>query len=180
MGIVVTDHDPGWAAWFEAESSELARALAAWLTDGIHHVGSTAVPGLAAKPILDMIAGVRDLTEAASVIPVLRDLSYAHAPHRPRALWFYKPASAGPHQHTCHLHLTEPGSDLWRERLAFRDALRTDPDLARQYQELKQRLARVRHRPERLHGGQTSIRRQRPGPLGNRTSRSYRSQEHRS
>lgn len=73
---------------------------------------------------------------------MLRDLSYAHAPHRPRALRFYKPASAGPHQHTCHLHLTEPGSDLWRERLAFRDALRTHPDLARQYQELKQRLAR--------------------------------------
>lgn len=57
-------------------------------------VGSTAVPGLAAKPILDMIAGVRDLATAASAITVLRGLSYAHAPHRPHALWFYKPASA--------------------------------------------------------------------------------------
>ena len=59
-----------------------------------------------------------------------------------RALWFYKPASAAPADHTCHLHLTEPGSDLWRERLAFRDALRADPQLAARYRELKRQLAR--------------------------------------
>ena len=66
------------------------------LQGGIHHVGSTAVLGLAAKPILDMIAGVRDLAAAAPAITALRGLSYARAPHRPDALWFYKPAPAGP------------------------------------------------------------------------------------
>jgi GrpB-like predicted nucleotidyltransferase (UPF0157 family) len=63
-------------------------------------------------------------------------------PHRPHALWFYKPASAGLDEHICHLHLTEPCSDLWRERLAFRDALRADPQLARQYQEIKRKPGR--------------------------------------
>lgn len=142
MGVTVVDHDPGWAAWFEAERAGLARVLCPWLHGGIHHVGSTAVPALAAKPVLDMIAGVRDLAAAAPAITALRGLSYAHGPHRPHALWFYKPAPAGPEEHACHLHLTEPGSDLWRERLAFRDALRADPELARQYQELKRQLGR--------------------------------------
>jgi len=58
------------------------------------------------------------------------------------ALWFYESALAGPDEHTCHLHLTEPGSDLWRERQAFRDALRADPQRARQYQEPKRQLGR--------------------------------------
>ncbi len=137
----VAAYDPGWPGRFEAEQAILEQVLAPWLCGGIHHIGSTAVPGLAAKPVLDMIAGVRDLDQAAAAIGVLSRLSYAHAPHRPRALWFCKPASAGAARHAHHLHLTEPGNDLWQERLAFRDALRADPVLASQYQELKMRLA---------------------------------------
>ena len=56
------------------------------------------------------------------------------------ALWFYKPAPAALGERTCNLRLTEPGSDLWRERQAFRDASRADPQLAGQYQELKRQL----------------------------------------
>jgi GrpB-like predicted nucleotidyltransferase (UPF0157 family) len=122
VGVQVAAYDPVWPGRFEAEQASLEQVLAPWLLGGIHHIGSTAVPGLAAKPVLDMIAGVRDLDEATAAINVLSRLSYAHAPHRPRALWFYKPAFAGT-AHTHHLHLTEPGSDLWQERLAFRDAL---------------------------------------------------------
>ncbi len=137
----VAAYDPGWPGRFAAERARLEQVLAPWLFGGIHHIGSTAVPGLAAKPVLDMIAGVRDLAEAVAAVSALSGLSYAHAPHRPRALWFFKPAFAGAAQHTHHLHLTEPGSDLWQERLAFRDALCADPVLASQYQELKMRLA---------------------------------------
>ena len=89
-----------------------------------------------------MVAGVRDLGQARPAIAVLSTLGYVHAPHRPRTLWFYKPPGTGAAQHTHHLHLTEPGSDLWPERLAFRDSLRADPALASQYQDLKRRLAR--------------------------------------
>jgi GrpB-like predicted nucleotidyltransferase (UPF0157 family) len=140
-GVAVVGYDPSWPDLFAAERADLEQALVPWLSGGIHHVGSTAIPGLSAKPILDLIAGVCDLGEARAAIAVLRLLGYVHAPHRPRALWFYKPPATGAAQHTHHLHLTEPGSDLWRERLAFRDALRADPALAAQYQDLKRRLA---------------------------------------
>jgi GrpB-like predicted nucleotidyltransferase (UPF0157 family) len=68
-------------------------------------------------------------------------LGYGHAEHRPQALWFFKPGERGLEWRTHHLHLTEPGSDLWRERLAFRDALRADPELAAEYADLKARLS---------------------------------------
>jgi GrpB-like predicted nucleotidyltransferase (UPF0157 family) len=108
--------------------------LEPWLAGGIHHVGSTAVPGLAAKPIVDMIAGVRNLDESRAAYGVLRELAYGHAPHRPAiAHHFTKPGFS--------LHLTEEGSDLWRERLAFRDALLTDTALSAEYEALKRAQA---------------------------------------
>jgi GrpB-like predicted nucleotidyltransferase (UPF0157 family) len=103
--------------------------LAPWLSAGIHHIGSTAVPGLAAKPIIDMLAGVRDLEEARAAEEPLAALGYAYREHRPEAHLFVT--------HDYGAHLTEPGSDLWRERLAFRDALRSDPELRREYEEWK-------------------------------------------
>jgi GrpB-like predicted nucleotidyltransferase (UPF0157 family) len=114
--------------------------LAPWLGRGIHHVGSTAVPGLAAKPFVDMIAEVRDLDEARAAYDPLAEAGYVHTPHRPGiAHHFDKRSSEG----RFGLHLTEPGSDLWRERLAFRDALRRDPTLCTEYEALKLRLARA-------------------------------------
>jgi GrpB-like predicted nucleotidyltransferase (UPF0157 family) len=136
--ITVLDHDPGWADRFADERARLERALAPWLHGGVHHIGSTSVPGLPAKPIIDMIAGVADLRRAAAAVAVLAEHGYTHAPHRPRAYWFHR--DDGPVR-THHLHLTEPGSDLWRERLAFRDALRADPVLRDEYRDLKIRLA---------------------------------------
>jgi GrpB-like predicted nucleotidyltransferase (UPF0157 family) len=138
VSIRVVPYDPDWPVRFERERAVLERALAPWLSAGVHHIGSTAVPGLAAKPWIDMIAGVHDLARAEAAVPVLAELSYAHAFHRPRALWFYKGLRD---EETHALHLTEPGSDLWRERFAFRDALRADPALRAEYQRLKQELA---------------------------------------
>jgi GrpB-like predicted nucleotidyltransferase (UPF0157 family) len=110
--------------------------------EDVHHIGSTAIPGLAAKPIIDMIAGVADLEQARDAIPVLVRLGYRHADHRPHeALWFYKQAGEDYDSRTHQLHLTRPGSDLWRERLAFRDALRSDGQLLAEYEALKRDLA---------------------------------------
>jgi GrpB-like predicted nucleotidyltransferase (UPF0157 family) len=136
--IVVATYDPDWVAQFERERAALERALARWLCTPVEHIGSTSIPGLAAKPILDMIAGVTSLDDAKAAIGPLTALGYVHAEHRPRALWFYRPAEG---ERTHHLHLTEPGSDIWRERLAFRDAVRADPRLVDEYQALKQQLA---------------------------------------
>ncbi|MEP6979013.1 MAG: GrpB family protein [Thermoleophilia bacterium] len=131
---VVVPYDPAWPRRFEEERALLERALAPWLAGGVHHIGSTAIPRIAAKPQIDMMAGVRDLEEARAAFEPLFELGYEETPHRPRTHHFSKPAG-GPW--TRHLHLTEPGTDLWVERLAFRDALRAEPELVAEYQALK-------------------------------------------
>lgn len=139
--IAVVPYDPEWPRRFEAERALLERVLAPWLDEGIHHVGSTAIPGIAAKPVIDMIAGVRDFEEARAAFEPVCEHSYVHTPHRPGiAHHFSKPSPRLP-ETQYGLHLTEPGSDLWRERLAFRDALRNNPALVAEYEELKLRLA---------------------------------------
>jgi GrpB-like predicted nucleotidyltransferase (UPF0157 family) len=139
--VVVVPYDPEWSRRFEAERELLESVLAQWLDGGVHHVGSTAIPGISAKPLIDMIAGVRDFEEARAAFEPLRAVSYLHTPHRPGiAHHFSKPSPLLP-ETEYGLHLTEPGSDLWRERLAFRDALRNDPALATEYEALKVRLA---------------------------------------
>jgi GrpB-like predicted nucleotidyltransferase (UPF0157 family) len=146
--IAVVPYDPEWPRRFEAERVLLERVLAPWLEGGIHHVGSTAVPGLAAKPTIDIVAGVRDLEKARTAFDPLREHSYEYEPHRPGiAHHFAKPPASRWWERTHNLHLTEPGSDLWRERLAFRDALRADPELAAEYEALKLGLAQDRRAP---------------------------------
>jgi GrpB-like predicted nucleotidyltransferase (UPF0157 family) len=98
---------------------------------------------MAAKPIVDMLAGVRDLELARSAFGPLHEHGYDHAPHRPGITHHF--VRRVPDQRSAHaygLHLTQPESDLWRERLAFRDALRDDPIIAAEYEALKLRLAR--------------------------------------
>lgn len=139
--ITIVAYDPDWAIRFDAERAVLERVLAPWLESGIHHVGSTAVPGLASKPIIDMIAGVRDFEEARAAFEPLREHSYVYTPHRPGIAHHFSKPSPSLSELTHGLHLTEPESDLWRERLAFRDALQNDPVLAAEYEDLKLRLA---------------------------------------
>lgn len=139
--IAVVPYDAEWGHRFEEERALLEHVLAPWLEGGIHHVGSTAVPGLAAKPYVDMIAGVRELDEAGAAYAPLETQGYVHTPHRPGIAHHFSKPSADLAELTHGLHLTEPGSDLWRERLVFRDALRGDPALAAEYAALKLRLA---------------------------------------
>lgn len=130
-GVVVVPYDPAWPDLFAAERRALEEVLGPWLHGGIHHIGSTAVPGLASKPIVDMIAGVRDLDEVRAAFEPLAQLGYERFPHRPEAHAFRKPGYG--------VHLTVPGSPIWNERLAFRDALRADSKLAAEYEAWKKR-----------------------------------------
>ena len=133
MERIVVPYDPEWPRLFEVERGKLEAVLAPWLGHGVHHVGSTAVVGLAAKRTIDMIAGVRDLEDARAAFEPLRALGYRYREHRPEAHLLWKPGYG--------VHLTEPNSDLWRERLAFRDALRANGELAAEYGEWKLRHA---------------------------------------
>jgi GrpB-like predicted nucleotidyltransferase (UPF0157 family) len=156
MAAVVVPPDPRSPEMFVAEGAAIGSALDGWLVGGIHHVGSTSIPGMPAKPIIDMIAGVRVLADAEVAEPALRGLGYVRAVHRTDAVLFNKGPAA---RHTHHLHLTVPGSDLWRERLAFRDVLRHDPALLAAYIELKtQLLIRSGGRPYSATGKRDFVR----------------------
>lgn len=117
----------------------MEQGIGPWVVGGIHHVGSTAVPGLDAKPIVDILVGVEDLETSRACFEPLAELEYLHAPYLPDEMhWFCKP---DPGRRTHHLHLVPHGSPRYRDELAFRERLRVDPEKARDYAELKHRLA---------------------------------------
>lgn len=139
MTIEVVDYHPQWPAMFELERQALERVAGPWLHGSIEHVGSTAVRGLASKPIIDIMLGIESLAIAEPAIEALAQLDYCYYPYKADVMhWFCKPS---PEHRTHHLHLVPFNSPLWQERLKFRDALRTDADLAEQYAALKRELA---------------------------------------
>lgn len=142
--IEIAEYDPRRAEAFQLERQVLRDALAAWLVGMPEHIGSTAVPGLAAKPIIDIMAPVQSLEASRAAIAAAGSVGYAYFPYRTEVMhWFCKPS---PSVRTHHLHLVPIGSRLWIERLAFRDALRADEDLRTEYRNLKLALAaRYRH-----------------------------------
>lgn len=138
--IVIEPYCEEWPARFELERQMLAPVLAPWLTGPIEHVGSTAVPGLAAKAVIDIMAGVLSLEASMPAIATLSSLGYLYAPYRTDSMhWFCKPS---PDVRTHHLHLVPFGSSLWNDRILFRDRLIASRHLADEYAALKRRLAK--------------------------------------
>jgi GrpB-like predicted nucleotidyltransferase (UPF0157 family) len=136
--IRVVAYDATWPARFEEERDLLEQAIGGW-AGGIHHVGSTAVPGLDAKPVIDILVGVRDLSSSRACFEPLGTVGYLYAPYRETEMhWFCKP---DPSHRTHHLHLVPAGSKRYCDELAFRDCLRAGPDLASGYVTLKRGLA---------------------------------------
>ena len=137
--VRLTPYDPAWPDAFERERVALEAAIGPWVVDGIHHVGSTAVPGLEAKPIVDILAGVEDLDSSRECFGPLAALEYLYAPYRSDEMhWFCKPH---PERRTHHLHLVPASSRRYIEELAFRDLLRAEPEVAGAYAALKRELA---------------------------------------
>lgn len=144
--IQLAPSDPTWPAQFELERAALEMAIGEWVHGGIHHIGSTAVAGLEAKPIIDILAGVDDLETTRACFEPLAALGYLYAPYLADEMhWFCKP---DPARRTHHLHLVPAGSKRYRDELAFRDRLRADPEIAARYAALKRELA-GRHRDDR-------------------------------
>jgi GrpB-like predicted nucleotidyltransferase (UPF0157 family) len=144
--IEVVKYNPQWPELFAHEQKLIAEALAQWLVGVPEHIGSTAVPGLAAKPVIDIMAPVAALASSKAAIAAAERIGYVYFPYKAQFMhWFCKPS---PEHRTHHLHLVPAGSRLWRERLAFRDALRKDAALRAEYQALKFSLA-AEHRHDR-------------------------------
>lgn len=137
--IRLCPYDPSWTTRFDEERVALEGAIGEWVVGGVHHVGSTAVPGLEAKPIIDILVGVRSLDESRVCFEPLARLGYVYAPYRVEEMhWFCKP---DPSRRTHHLHLVPVDSKRYRDELAFRDRLREDTEIAAEYLALKRSLA---------------------------------------
>jgi GrpB-like predicted nucleotidyltransferase (UPF0157 family) len=137
--VVIVPYDPEWPNTFTAERTLLSEAIAPWLVGPIEHIGSTAIPGMPAKPVIDIMAAIESLDAARPALAVLEQHQYCYAPYRTEVMhWFCKPSPA---HRTHHLHLVPFESRLWIEQLAFRDYLRGHAETAAEYAALKQRLA---------------------------------------
>jgi GrpB-like predicted nucleotidyltransferase (UPF0157 family)/predicted kinase len=142
--VELLPYDPDWAARFESERLAIQAALGPLALE-IEHIGSTAVPGLPAKPVIDLLVAVRCLGDAAACIPPLQALGYAFVdyPQNVDRRFFRKGL---PRTH--HLHIVAQGSASYCDHLDFRDALREDPRLRQEYLDLKTGLAQ-RYRNDR-------------------------------
>ena len=125
---------------YEAEKARILAAIGRWLV-AIEHVGSTAVPGLGAKPIIDITAAIRSLSDTPQCVEPLRAIGYEYVPEfeadLPERRYFRK----GPPEDHYHLHMVEQTSEFWARHLLFRDTLRAHPEVAREYERLKRELA---------------------------------------
>ena len=146
--VVVVDYDSSWPARYERERASIVAALGDVMEGvaGIEHVGSTAVPGLAAKPIIDIMVGVRELPVGERCIQPLESLGYEYRGDAgiPGRYYFRK---GNPRSH--HLHMVQHGTEFWQRHLLFRDLLRERPAVAQEYAALKKELA-VQYRTDRL------------------------------
>jgi len=142
--IEIVPYDPRWPREFEEERLRIQAALGS-LALRIDHNGSTAVPGLAAKPIIDIQVSVPSLQPLDAFAARLATIGYIHLPGADDSWcpFFHRPAS-WPHTH--HVHLVHCGGEEERRTLLFRDYLRDHPEEARNYEDLKRRLAAT-------HGG---------------------------
>jgi len=139
--VRLVPYEPAWAELYRDEEARLRAALGDHVVR-IEHVGSTAVPGLHAKPILDIVVAVRDMENAEVFERVVGPLGYEHRPEHdmPGRLYFVK--SAPDDKATHHLNITELGTECWFSHVAFRDYLCACPDVMEEYRTLKQDLAR--------------------------------------
>lgn len=136
--VRVDDYDPAWSALFAIEATRIARTCDGLELD-VEHVGSTAVPGLCAKPVVDLLVGRPPDTDVESAIQGLEAAGYVHRGNLglPGREFLRR---GNPSEY--HVHLVEVGGEHWLQMLQFRDRLRSAPDLMEQYAALKRGLAR--------------------------------------
>lgn len=139
--IVVVDYQPNWPALFQAESAFLSQALQSVLVS-LHHIGSTSVPGLPAKPVIDMLAEVRSLEALDACNPAMQQLGY-----EPRGelgiagrRYFSK---GGDERRSHHLHAFATAHPGLEKHLVFRDYFRVHSQEATRYAHLKRQLAQA-------------------------------------
>lgn len=143
--IGLADPDPAWANLAHRFASEVRDLLDGWLTSDVVHIGSTAIPGLPAKPIIDLQATAD--TPASAITSAQQPMIARLWFFVPRDLdqrpwrWFVVRADPGAQHRLAHLHLMRTGERRWQDQIIFRDRLRAAPALATEYAALKARAA---------------------------------------
>ncbi|HDX9579185.1 TPA: GrpB family protein [Bacillus pseudomycoides] len=145
--VIIEEYTTNWALQFTEEQKIITNIIGD-VAIAIEHIGSTSVAGLSAKPILDMMVGVRDLNDIDTFIEPLKTIEYEHVFHQefPNRRFFRKGLwRAGTH----HLHIYQYDSEAWNHNILFRDYLRSHPNVRQQYEQLKKELAN-KHRFDRV------------------------------
>ena len=150
-------YDPIWAQRYRVEAARVGEALGS-VPVAIEHIGSTAVPGLAGKPTIDIMAGTRSLELGVKAIARMEALGYELRGEMgvPGRRYFRKGRS---YPREFNVHVVEIDGRLWRQNIEFRDRLRADPQLAGAYEALKRELVSSAEgsRPENYGAGKASF-----------------------
>jgi len=140
------DYDPQWPILYEKEKALILGAIGRNIV-AVEHIGSTAVPGLGAKPIIDIMVAVHHLPDAIECIEPLKKIGHEYSAEQealiPERRYFRKGPSDISNKHY-HLHMVEQTSDFWEKHLLFRNCLRAHTNIAQQYYQLKKESA-ARH-----------------------------------
>lgn len=136
--VQLSRYQPEWPAQFLKERERIQRTLSP-LANSIEHIGSTSIPGMTAKPILDILVGLHSFRPDPSLIAALVELGYVYMEEScvPGRLYFIK--RSDPH---CNVHVVQYKGEIWNDDLRFRNFLRDHPDWARKYAQLKQRITK--------------------------------------
>jgi len=140
--VIIINFDPQWSTLYEKEKELICRTLEQRIR-AIEHIGSTAVPNLGGKNIIDIMVGVNNLDEANECLSPLERIGYTDVSPQPapdNAEWYYC-LGKGHHSAGYHLHLVKFESEHWKKHIIFRDFLRKNPEIAKDYFNLKKELA---------------------------------------
>jgi GrpB-like predicted nucleotidyltransferase (UPF0157 family) len=144
--VIIMPPDPSWSVAFEHAKADLLVALAGRVI-AAEHIGSTAVPGLSAKPVIDVLLGVKSLDDVAACMPIMRAKGWEFPEELNRTIvgrrFFLKRDADGTRTH--HAHFVVHDGPLWNEYVVFRDRLRERPVLRDRYAKLKTDLAAKFH-----------------------------------
>lgn len=133
--IILTEPDPHWATWYAEEEALLKKCLSPAIPACINHIGSTAVPGIWAKPIVDILVEVAPDCTLSEMIPLLTSAGYGCMSETPQRISFQKGyTETGFAERVFHLHLRKKGD---HDELYFRDYLNSHPSVAKEYEQLK-------------------------------------------
>lgn len=145
--VVIVGYDPHWPILYEKEM-KLIRGVLGRRISAIEHIGSTAVPNLGGKNIIDIMIGIGGADEANGCLPLLESIGYRDVTPQNNKDWFYC-LGKGQHGVGYHLHLVKFDSECWKKHVIFRDFLRKNPQVAQEYYDLKKELA-ARYGADRL------------------------------